>query len=160
MCDLLGDIGAKARAPHTSQQACIRQLQLLFQLVSYDEFAERVHNKLKESCSFVRHSLLMKTNRNWTFLGIEVCVAKCYVSFLAANTRSYQWSSFSKLSGTLSHIFFLLFECRIQKFAIHAATIHALLCDLLIIECPVEVRQLMSKYFMRAGMLAGLTQMS
>ena len=48
----------------------------------------------------------------------------------------------------------------IKKFAIHAATIHALLCDLLIIECPVEVRQLMSKYFMRAGMLAGLTQTS
>jgi len=128
MCDLLGDIGAKARAPHTSQQACIRQLQLLFQLVSYDEFAERVHNKLKESCSFALKSVLQNATYHSWQLTQEV------------------------INGVLS--------LNSQKFAIHAATIHALLCDLLIIECPVEVRQLMSKYFMRAGMLAGLTQTS
>ncbi|CBY35510.1 unnamed protein product [Oikopleura dioica] len=127
MCDLLGDIGAKARAPHTSQQACIRQLQLLFQLVSYDEFAERVHNKLKESCSFALKSVLQNATYHSWQLTQEV------------------------INGVLS--------LNSQKFAIHAATIHALLCDLLIIECPVEVRQLMSKYFMRAGMLGGLTQL-
>ncbi|CAG5091625.1 Oidioi.mRNA.OKI2018_I69.PAR.g13169.t1.cds [Oikopleura dioica] len=128
LCELLGDIGAKARAPHTSQQACIRQLQLLFQLVSYDEFAERVHNQLKESCSFALKSVLQNATYHSWQLTQEV------------------------INGVLS--------LNSQKFAIHAATIHKLLCDLLIIECPVEVRQLMSKYFMRAGMLAGLTQTS
>ena len=54
LCTILGEIGDKSLIPHIAQRACIRHIQLLFELCSNDKFEEEIHKRLTQGCQIVR----------------------------------------------------------------------------------------------------------
>ena len=53
LCTILGEIGDRSKIPHIAQRACIRHIQLLFELCSQDKFEEDVHPRLTKGCQIV-----------------------------------------------------------------------------------------------------------
>jgi len=52
-CSILGEIGKASHVPAIGQRASIRHVQLLFQLSSYDQFEEDIHQRINQGCEIV-----------------------------------------------------------------------------------------------------------
>ena len=160
-CSILGEIGKASHVPAIGQRASIRHVQLLFQLSSYDQFEEDIHQRINQGCEIV--SISKKSSMLPPILQALTSVIKSptYNSWQLAREvingitgLNSQVKSYASQKDIKLTIFFAQNK-NFQKFAIHAKSIHPLICRLLESDCPLEIRQILSKYFLRTGTLAG-----
>ena len=100
-CSILGEIGKASHVPAIGQRASIRHVQLLFQLSSYDQFEEDIHQRINQGCEivslhiekiFCSHKLGHKLTHNESQpqnLGFNFCNKKSNIQFMAACPRSH-----------------------------------------------------------------------
>ena len=55
LCTILGEIGATAHVPAIGQRASIRHVKLLFELSSYDQFEDDIHQRIQSGCTIVSY---------------------------------------------------------------------------------------------------------
>jgi len=99
----LGEIGKASHVPAIGQRASIRHVQLLFQLSSYDQFEEDIHQRINQGCEIALTSVIKSPTYNSWQLAREVING---ITGLNSQVKSYASQKDIKIDDFLLKIKF------------------------------------------------------